>query len=97
LGDNGNRLTFAKVVQEGARAASLDTGRDADLGDDAGGAVLEPDGGLAFVPVLPAGAGRLERAHLALPHQLLVAHPQVVDQLLAVLRLLPLAASAGAV
>jgi hypothetical protein len=28
--------------------------------------------------VLAAGAGRLERAHLALPHQLVVAHPQVV-------------------
>lgn len=49
------------------------------LRDDAGGPVLEPDGGLALVAVLAAGAGRLERAHLALLHQLLVAHPQVIN------------------
>lgn len=29
--------------------------------------------------MLAAGAGRLEGAHLALVHELLVAHPQVVD------------------
>jgi hypothetical protein len=61
-----------------------------------GGAVLEPDDGLAFLPVLSVGARRLEHAHLALLHQLLVAHPQVVDQLFAVLCLLPLAAGTGA-
>ena len=41
--------------------------------------MFQADGGLALVAVLAAGAGRLERAHLALLHELLVAHPQVVD------------------
>jgi hypothetical protein len=29
--------------------------------------------------VAGAGVGRLERAHIALLHELLVAHPQVID------------------
>ena len=41
--------------------------------------MFQADGGLALVAVLAAGAGRLERAHLALLHELVVAHPQVVD------------------
>jgi hypothetical protein len=41
--------------------------------------VFQPDGGLALVAVLAAEAGRLERAHIALLHELLVAHPQVID------------------
>jgi hypothetical protein len=41
--------------------------------------VFQPDGGLALVAVLAAGAGRLERAHIALLHELLVAHPQVAS------------------
>lgn len=65
------------------------------LGDDAGGAVAEPDGGLALVAVLAAGAGRLERAHLALPHQLVVAHPKIVFP--AALAILPLAAVTGTI
>lgn len=44
-----------------------------DLSDDSGGEMLEPDGGLAFVAVLPAGAGRLERAHVALRHEIIIA------------------------
>lgn len=51
--------------------------------------VAEPDGGLALVAVLAAGAGRLERAHVALRHELVVAHPQVV--LIPSLVILPLA------
>lgn len=41
--------------------------------------MFQTNGGLALVAVLAAGAGRLERAHVALLHELLVAHPQVVD------------------
>lgn len=63
------------------------------LGDDAGGAVAEPDGRLALVAVLAAGAGRLERAHLALPHQLVVAHPQIIV-VAALAIVLPLSAAA---
>ena len=50
-----------------------------DVVGDADGKVFQPDGGLALVAVLAAGAGRLERAHIALLHELLVAHPQVID------------------
>lgn len=40
--------------------------------------MAEPDGGLALVAVLAAGPRRLERAHVALRHELVVVHPQVV-------------------
>ena len=56
--------------------------------------MAEPDGGLALVAVLAAGPRRLERAHVALPHELVVAQPQVVlVPVLDILLLLPLAAA----
>lgn len=47
------------------------------LSDDAGGEVLEADGGVAPVAVLAARAGGSEGAHLALPHELVVRQFQV--------------------
>lgn len=48
------------------------------LGDDAGGSVLEADGGLALVAMLAAGAGGLEGVHVALRHELVFRQLQVV-------------------
>lgn len=47
------------------------------LRNDTSGDVLEADRRFALIAVLAAGARRLERAHLALPHQLFVGQLQV--------------------
>ena len=49
-----------------------------DLGDDSGGTVTEPDGGVALIPVLASRTRRPECVEVALPKKLRVTHVQVL-------------------